>query len=61
REFDIKEWYNTLVISAFYFPHSVFQALILLSDGFLSTSEAQWLISRPIFPIIIQPENHKRV
>ncbi|ERJ66116.1 hypothetical protein HMPREF1555_01231 [Porphyromonas gingivalis F0570] len=45
----------------FYFPHSVFQALILLSDGFLSTSEAQWLISRPFFPIIMQPENHKRV
>ena len=41
REFDIKEWHNTLVISVFYFPHSVFQALILLSDGFLSTSEAQ--------------------
>ena len=41
REFDIKEWHNTLVISVFYFPHSVFQTLILLSDGFLSTSEAQ--------------------
>ncbi|GAA5578847.1 hypothetical protein Pgin02_01877 [Porphyromonas gingivalis] len=41
REFDIKEWHNTLVISVFYFPHNVFQVLILLSDGFLSTSEAQ--------------------
>ncbi|SJL30941.1 hypothetical protein PGIN_84-3_00199 [Porphyromonas gingivalis] len=41
REFDIKEWHNTLVISVFYFPHSVFQVLILLSNGFLSTSEAQ--------------------
>ena len=41
REFDIKEWHNTFVISVFYFPHNVFQVLILLSDGFLSTSEAQ--------------------